>query len=161
MSADGSDDVGAAAKLGQSPAGRLPKSMDRRLSGQAGFAAPALEPMRKHVGTERAAASRRQKREMIGRCRLEDRPQLGMQRDRQRRPRLRLADVDQVVTDMRAAHVNNVRATLRGVEQQYKREPRPTADRVLTLKSSDVLLGPSVESRGPEFGSADAGRRVL
>ena len=94
MPADGSDDARATAKLSQSSARRLPKSMDGRSSGQASLAALVLEPMREAYRGETPPVPRCQKCKMLSRRCVECCPQIGMRRNRERRASLALADVD-------------------------------------------------------------------
>src|SRR3954465_16052683 len=81
VTADGSYNVGAAADLGQAPAGCLAQSVHRSARRKASLAAFTLEPMREGVGVKLTAAPHRQEREMVGRRGVDYGPQFAMQWD--------------------------------------------------------------------------------
>jgi membrane fusion protein, heavy metal efflux system len=83
---------------------------------------------------------------MLARRGVEHRAQFGMHRDRQRDAGLLLFHREHAVADVLAAHLDDIAAPLRRVEQQRQREARLAADRMMCLELRDLVVSPGVES---------------
>jgi hypothetical protein len=84
-----------------------------------------------------------------------------MQRDRQSGACLALTNVYQAIAYVLPAHVDYVGSALCGIEQQSEREMHSAPYRVFRLEGRDIVLGPTIEPRGPELGRAHPRCRVI
>src|SRR5262245_11981029 len=141
MSPDRRNHAGAATELGQSPTGGLAQPMNGGGGGKSSLAALALKPMGERIRVKWPAAVGREKRQMLRRCCLERRLQLGMQQDRQRGAGLTLAHVNKAVAHMLAAHADHIGAALCRVEQERERETGSSSDRMPGLEGGNIVLG--------------------
>src|SRR5262245_41009465 len=116
VTADSSDNVGAGAGLCQSPAGGLTQPMDGRAGGEASVTALAREPSCEAGRLEWGPVLHCQEGQVVSRRSLKHGLQLRVHRDHELGPGLTLAHVHQAITYMLAAHLDYVRAPLRGVE---------------------------------------------
>src|SRR6266540_1055099 len=105
--------------------------MGRTALRQPGGVALVAEPVRERAGMEGLAPRADDERQMLARRGLEDLAQIGVHRDGELGAGLALLQVQNAVADMLAAHVDDIAATLRGVEQQREREPRLASDRMV------------------------------
>ena len=117
VAGDRCDLVLSASRLGQSSRCSFAQPMSRAVR-KPGIVALISEPIAETGSGKRSAELRRQERQMLRRRGVDDRLQVSMHRDRQRRTGLDLADVDRAIpVDVLLAHRHHVRPTLPGIEQ--------------------------------------------
>jgi hypothetical protein len=122
--------------------------MGGRLGGEVGLTALALKPVTEGVQVERFPLSSDQEGHVFRRSRLQHRPQLGMEGNRQHGARLGLGDAKQAVADVLTAHSHDICPALSCVQQEGKRKPSLGALGMPRLERRNVGLAPSVEPRG-------------
>ena len=98
---------------------------------------------------------------MLARRCVEDRLQLGMDRDGPATCRSSVGERQHAVADVLRSHADHVAAPLRSVEQQPERQPRLAADRMVRFEKRDLGVGPGVMTGGLDRRQFDATRRVV
>src|SRR5262245_39214857 len=113
---------------------------------QSGRVAPVAELLAEGVAAVWLASRGDQERQVFARRHIEDRAQMRMHRDCERRVRFLLLHVQRAVLDVLPSHADHIAAPLAGIEQQREREAWLRADRMMRLELRDLFLGPRMEA---------------
>ena len=101
---------------------------------------------------------------MFARRGVEHRAQFRINRNQKLNTGLALLDVNgwpvRCLADVLPSHANDIRAPLKRVEQQCKRETRLTADRMIRLVLRDLVVGPAMETVAFDRAQLDVCGRV-
>jgi hypothetical protein len=146
VAADRGDLMHRASSLGEPTAGGLPQTMEGTRARQSGLVAGFGKPRGEGVRIERLAALRHDEGQLRRRHHVDDRAQLGMDRNRQRLAGLLLRDVQQAVADVLPPHRHHIAAPLCREQAKCERQPFARADRMRGFELRDLFFGPSMEA---------------